>query len=152
MSHPVPARRRPVAGLVGLVAAGLVAGVVAGLAGCRSGSDTSPGAFCASVGTVPVITSADQLQGEGGQATLKALEDALRRLRSKAPADVRDDVATLTSVTAKLADALRKTDADPAGQAGAAAGLEAPLAAFQTASERIVQYTEQTCGIELGTR
>jgi hypothetical protein len=104
------------------------------------------------VGTVPVITSTDQLQGPQGEGSLDRLQSALRRLRERSPSDVRDDVATLATVTGKLQDALRKEAADPGSAQKDAAALDAPLAAFQAASERIVRYTEQTCGIQLGQR
>jgi hypothetical protein len=137
-------RRWTVAGLAIVAVAG------ASLAGCGRGPDASPQAFCSSVATVPVITSTEQLQGPQGQADLDRLRASLGRLRDRSPADVRDDVETLATVTTKLRDALRKEAVDPAAGSKEAAQLEAPLAAFQSASERIVRYTEQTCGIELG--
>jgi hypothetical protein len=127
--------------------------VVLGAALACSGPDTSPAAFCAEVGRVPVVTSADQLQGKGGQATLSDLQSALRRLRSHSPKDVRADVLTLADVTGRLKQALqRQAEGDAAARDKLTADLNAQLAAFQAASQRIVAYTKQTCGIDLGNR
>lgn len=100
---------------------------------------------------MPVVTSADQLQGPTGQSTLSDLQKALRSLRSHSPADVKADVSTLTDVTGRLKQALqRQAEGNTAARDQLTTELNAQLAAFQAASQRIVGYTRQTCGIELG--
>jgi hypothetical protein len=135
-------------GAFGLIAL-LVAGV--GLASCRGGG-ASAERFCEEVGRVPVISSADQLRGPGGQATLTELRDALDRLRAAAPGEVRDDVTTLGEVTRQLQEALRRQDeGDDAARDRARQQLDDRLAQFEEASKRIVGYTKRTCGVDLTT-
>jgi hypothetical protein len=130
--------------------AGLLVAVVlvVGLSGCSGGA--SARRFCDEVGRVPVISSADQLRGPGGQATLDDLRAALDRLRSRSPSDVRDDVATLSKVTGQLQEALRRQDeGDAAARDQARTQLDAGLSAFEDASTRVVDYTKRACGVDL---
>jgi hypothetical protein len=99
-----------------------------------------------------VISSADQLRGPGGQATLTELRDALDHLRAAAPGEVRGDVATLALVTGQLQEALRRQDeGDDAAKDRARQQLDDGLARFEEASKRIVGYTKRTCGVDLTT-
>jgi hypothetical protein len=122
------------------------------LGACGGGPHASPETFCATVGTVPVITTTDQLDGPQGQLALERLEDALRKLRSRSPSDIKGDVGTLLSVTSTLRGALRQAAEHPDDAAKESSDLQAPLAAFQSASDRIVRYTDDTCGIQLTER
>jgi uncharacterized membrane protein YccC len=120
------------------------------LAGCSAGGDRAAG-FCKDVGQVPVINSADQLQGTGGQATLADLRSALDDLHGRAPDQVADDVATLSRVTGQLQAALREQDAGDQAAADRVRGdLDASLSTFEAASARVVAYSRQTCGLDLG--
>jgi hypothetical protein len=140
--RPSGLRSRLAAGLLGLA-------WLAGVPGC-GGDGASAERFCEEVGRVPVVSSADQLRGPGGQATLSELREALDRLRAAAPGDVRDDVTTLGEVTGQLQEALRRQDeGDEAAKDRARRQLDDGLAAFEEASKRIVGYTRRTCGVDL---
>jgi hypothetical protein len=140
-------RRGPAVTLVSIVAS---IGAVVGLAGC-SAAGAGAERFCRDVERVPVISSADQLRGPGGQATLSDLRSALDRLHGRSPEEVADDVATLARVTGQLEDALREQDAgDQAATERVRGDLVASLATFEAASTRVVAYSRQTCGVDLG--
>jgi hypothetical protein len=116
---------------------------------CRQ-PDAGPEAFCAHVQRVRTITTAEQLQGQGGQATLADLRSALGQLRARSPGAVRGDVATLVDVTRRLQDALDSQDRGSQAQRDrATAELDASLAAFEQASARVVDYAQRTCGVDL---
>ena len=145
---PTPRRRRRLS----LRAAGLVllTGGAVALSGCSGGGDRAA-RFCHDVGQVPVISSADQLQGAGAQATLTDLRSALDDLHGRAPDQVADDVATLARVTGQLQEALREQDAgDQAAVDRVRGDLDASLSTFEAASARVVAYSQQTCGLDLG--
>ena len=128
----------------------LFAGGAVALAGCSAGGDRAV-RFCKDVGQVPVISSADQLLGTGGQATLADLRSALDELHGRAPDQVADDVATLARVTGQLQEALREQDAgDQAAVDRVRGDLDASLSTFEAASARVVAYSQQTCGLDLG--
>ena len=89
-------------------------------------------------------------RGPGGQATLSQLRDALDRLHSRAPSDIRPDVATLSKVTGQLQEALLRQDqGDETARDQARTELDAGLATFEESSGRIVDYTKRTCGLDL---
>jgi hypothetical protein len=112
--------------------------------------DASAEAFCQQVQRVPAIRTAEQLQGEGGQATLDDLRSALRSLRARSPSPVRGDVTTLVDVTGRLQEALRQqSDGTPAERDRATTELDASLAAFYQSSRRVVDYAQRTCGFDL---
>ena len=147
MSPTARGRRR-----LSLRAAALLvsAGGAMALAGCSTGGDRAA-RFCKDVGQVPVISSADQLQGTGGQATLADLRSALDDLHGRAPDQVADDVATLSRVTGQLQAALREQDAGDQATVDRVRGdLDASLSTFAAASARVVAYSRQTCGLDLG--
>ena len=145
MSAAPDDRRRTAVALVIAVSIG----AVVALAGC-SAAGASAERFCKDVGRVPVISSADQLRGPGGQATLSDLRGALDRLHGRSPDQVADDVATLARVTGQLQDALREQDAgDQAATERIRGDLDASLATFEAASARVVAYSRQTCGVDL---
>jgi hypothetical protein len=125
-------------------------GALAALCGCAGGA--SAARFCDDVGRVPVISSADQLRGSGGQATLADLRTALDHLHGRSPDPVADDVATLSRVTGQLQEALRSQDAGDEASADRLRGdLDASLSTFEAASARVVAYSQQTCGLHLDT-
>jgi transposase len=133
------------------VAAGLALVVVLALVvrACRQ-PDAGAEAFCAEVQRIRTITTAEQLQGQGGQATLAELRSALGQLRTRSPGAVRGDVATLADVTGRLQDALDQQDrGNQAERDRATAELDASLAAFEQASARVVDYAQRTCGVDL---
>lgn len=146
-THRASGRRRSVLRALALLA---TVGGAATLIGC-GGGEASAARFCADVGQVPVISSADQLQGTGGQAALTDLRSALDHLRGRAPDPVADDVATLSRVTGQLQDALREQDAGDQDAVDRARGdLDASLSTFEAASARVVAYSQQTCGLDIG--
>src|SRR5215212_5941495 len=119
------------ASLVGasLASAALVIAAVAAAASCSAGASAKR--FCGEVGKVPVVSSADQLRGPGGQATLSQLRGALDRLADRAPSDVHADVVTLSKVTGQLQEALaRQDEGDEAARDRARAELDGGLATF----------------------
>lgn len=133
-------------------AAGLALLLVAVLVfrACRA-PDAGAEAFCAQVQRVRAITTAEQLQGQGGQATLADLRSALGDLRARSPGAVRADVTVLADVTGRLQDALDQQDrGNQADRDRATAELDAGLAAFERASLAVVDYTRRTCGVDLG--
>ena len=135
-----------------LSAAALVLVVLATALVARScwGDDASAEAFCHQVQRVPAIRTAEQLQGEGGQATLDDLRSALRSLRARSPSPVRGDVATLVDTSGRLQEALRQqASGTPAERDRATTELDASLAAFYQSSRRVVDYAQRTCGFDL---
>jgi hypothetical protein len=131
------------------VGVGLVLLLVLVVRACRQ-PDAGAAAFCAEVQRVGAIRTAEQLQGQGGQATLADLRSSLDRLRSRSPGAVRGDVATLGDVTRRLQDALDQQDrGSQAERDRATAELDAGLTAFEQASTRVVDYAQRTCGLDL---
>jgi hypothetical protein len=116
---------------------------------CRQ-PDASPEAFCAQVQRVGAIRTAEQLQGQGGQATLTDLRSSLSELRTRSPGAVRGDVTTMAEVTRRLQDALDQQDrGSQAERDRATAELDASLTAFERSSARVVDYAQRTCGFDL---
>ena len=109
--------------------------------GCGSGGGSKE-AFCARVVEVPVVRSAEQLQGPEGADTLSRLAGALDRLEKASPADIRPQVGEMHDIVKKLRAAARTT-------APAIPASDAELQQFADASDRVVAYAKRTCGIEL---
>jgi hypothetical protein len=116
---------------------------------CRQ-PDAGAEAFCAHVQRVGAVRTAEQLQGQGGQATLDDLRASLNELRARSPGAVRGNVATLADVTRRLQEALDQQDrGSQADRDRATAELDASLAAFERASAQVVDYAQRTCGFDL---
>jgi hypothetical protein len=130
----------------------LVASVLVAVA-CSGGDDGDLVAFCARVVDVPVITSREQIGSGGPDADV--LAGVIRRLENVeevAPDEVADDVHTLVETVEVLNEALATEDdvsADASAVADARASIETRRAAYALASDRIVDYAQASCGVEL---
>lgn len=123
-----------------------------GLAYVASACTTDNGsqeAFCARVVEVPIVTSAEQLQGREGVAMLARLSSALDRLAKASPPDIRPQVATMSTVAKQIRAANNATGTTTSTTKSTD---QADLDRFADASDRVVTYAKRTCGVELDQR
>ncbi|MDY7105580.1 MAG: hypothetical protein S0880_30720 [Actinomycetota bacterium] len=123
------------------------------VASCSGDDDGDLVAFCERLREVPVITSKEQIDSAGPDAdVLAGVVRRLANVEEVAPGDVADDVHTMVETVAVLHDAI-EAEGDLGGEGAAAAEARAEVetrrAAYAMASDRVVDYAEASCGIEL---
>ncbi len=121
-------------------------GMIATLVAC-SGDDSPTDTGDATQYCVAVRAGQGSLSGDVQDPTAAAAAvSAFEQLVATAPATVRDDVKTVAALIEKIADA------DPADQAGVANLFAAALdPSFLAASNRMREFTQQQCGIDLSS-
>lgn len=157
---PIPARRRswfdrPLFWL-GLVAAGVVLAVSLSFAAERtdlSGTVGDVGMYCQQVGVVRGIASEAALDPrQGGVERATALVAKLKALEAVAPAPVHDDVTVVRQSAETLLGALGEIQNGSAGARSATLqDVSQAVSAGQGAIHDMTEYTQEACGIDLGS-
>ena len=140
---------------LGLVGVGVVLAVVLSFAAERtdlSGSVGDVGHYCQQVRNVKQITSVNALgAGPDGIAQARALVQELTTLESVAPEPVHDDVTTVRRSAETLVAAVTSYQTGTQTDRSAALGsIAQAVTAGQGAIERMTEYTQEACGIDLG--
>jgi hypothetical protein len=120
------------------------------MAGCHDGGGDVD-AFCRAVGQVPQVASLAAAAPAEAVALSQAFlgtVTALDDLEADAPSAIRGDVHTLADTAAAVGRALARTD-DPAPPAARLQPLRDDLTEARTASDHVVAYTQEHCGINL---
>ncbi|HMK12957.1 MAG TPA: hypothetical protein VK461_15310 [Acidimicrobiales bacterium] len=129
-----------------LVATALLGATLTLVAGCGGGGDDTAAPvdstkYCDAVRTGQASLSGDVQDPQAAQAAVIAFDE----LEASAPATIKADVRTVAQLIDKIAAA------DPSDKEGIADLFAAALdPSFLAASNRMRQFTQQQCGIDLG--
>ena len=141
---------------LGLVGVGIVLAVVLSFALERtdiSGSVGDVGHYCQQVRNVKGLTSVSNLRsGDDAVAQSQTLVQQLVALEAVAPEPVHDDVTTVRQAAEALQAGVTSYQSGDAARRSAALGsIAQAVTAGQGAIGRMTEYTQEACGIDLGS-
>ncbi len=122
--------------------------VVLGVAGCGDDGGSSASAYCdqlkksAKEATAPTTTATGPSTTIDYKALQKRFDDALGKIASKAPAELKDDYDVVNEYFSLYLKALAK---DPAADT---AKLQALAPKYKTSQEAIAKYNKDKCNFE----
>jgi len=158
-THDLPPKRRSMFDRplfwLGLVGVGVALAVVLSFAVERtdlSGTVGDVGHYCQQVRTVKQLTSVSALgTGAKGIDEAGALVQELTALESVAPDPVREDVITLRQAAESLrAGLIAYQNGSQTDRSAALGSAATAVVAGQGAIQRMTEYTQEACGVDLG--